>query len=143
MKTIYLVGSLRNPSVPALAIELRKEGFEVFDDWFAPGPKADDYWKEYSQQRGQTYKEALNSWAGKHIFEFDKYHLDRADIGVMLQPAGKSGHLELGYLIGQGKPGIMFWPEGEPPQDRWDVMIQFAKTAFSYEELIEELNVVK
>lgn len=142
-KIIYLVGSLRNPNVPQLANDLRKEGFEVFDDWFAPGPEADDFWKKYSQGRKQTYKEALNSWAGKHIFEFDKYHLDRADIGVMMHPAGKSGHLELGYLIGSGKPGIIYWPDGEPPQDRWDVMIQFARPVFSYNELIEELNRVK
>lgn len=38
-------------------------------------------------------------------------------------PAGKSGHLELGYMIGNGKPCIIYF-EKEP--DRWDVMTQFA-----------------
>ena len=37
-------------------------------------------------------------------------------------PAGKSGHLELGYMIGQGKPCFVFFEE-EP--ERWDVMHQF------------------
>ncbi len=143
MKVIYLIGSLRNPNIPILAQDIREEGFEVFDDWYAPGPEADDFWKKYSQGRDQTYQEALNSWAAQHIFEFDKYHLDRAEIGVLVHPAGKSGHLELGYLIGQGKPGIIYWPDGEPPKDRWDVMVQFAQTAFSYNELIEKLNLLK
>jgi nucleoside 2-deoxyribosyltransferase len=40
-------------------------------------------------------------------------------------PAGKSGHLELGYMIGCGKPCIIYFNE-EPDDDRWDVMVQFA-----------------
>lgn len=45
---LYLIGSLRNPFVPSLAKELRYKipEFEVFDDWFAAGPLADDAWKE-------------------------------------------------------------------------------------------------
>ena len=49
MKTIYLMGSLRNPTIPELSVAIRKIGFEVFDDWYSPGPKADDHWRNYSQ----------------------------------------------------------------------------------------------
>lgn len=143
MKEIYLIGSLRNPDIPELAVKIRQEGFNVFDDWYSPGPKADDYWKDYSQRRGLTYREALYSYAAKHVFEFDKFHLDRCDIGVLVHPAGKSCHLELGYLIGQGKPGFIYWPEGEPPKDRWDIMVQFATPCFSFDELKEELCKIK
>lgn len=138
MTQIYLIGSLRNPNVPIVANKLRLEGFEVFDDWFAPGPNADDYWRDYEKGRGHTYEEALKGWAGKHIYEFDKYHIDRSDIGVMLMPTGKSGHLELGYMIGCGKPAFICFQE-EP--ERWDVMYQFAAgVAFSEENLLELLR---
>jgi len=52
-------------------------------------------------------------------------------------PAGKSGHMELGYMIGQGKPCFVYFDK-EP--ERWDVMYQFAKeVCFSMEELKLEL----
>lgn len=136
-KRVYLIGSLRNKEIPRLANALRYEtGLEIFDDWFAPGPEADDYWKSYEEVRGRSYKEALQGWAATHVFEFDKYHIDRSDMGILCLPAGKSGHLELGYMLGSGKPGFVYFPEGEP--ERWDVMYQFATgIAFSFEELVD------
>jgi nucleoside 2-deoxyribosyltransferase len=124
-KVIYLIGSLRNEKIPHLAKKMRglSDDLEVFDDWFSPGPEADDFWRNYEKVRGSTYKEALRNWAGRHVFEFDHHHIDRADIGVLIMPAGKSGHLELGYMIGQGKPCFIYFDE-EP--ERWDVMHQFA-----------------
>ena len=137
-KQIYIIGSLRNKKIPHLAKELRKFGFDVFDDWFSPGPEADEFWRKYEKVRGSTYKEALNNWAAKHVFEFDKHHIDASDIGVLIMPAGKSGHLELGYMIGQGKPGFILFEE-EP--ERWDVMHQFATTiCVSMKELETELK---
>lgn len=127
---IYLIGSLRNPEIPALAARMRENGHEVFDDWFAAGPEADDYWQKYEQSRGHTYAQGLAGYAANHVFEFDKHHLDRAHAGVLLLPAGKSGHLELGYLIGQGKPCYILLPK-EP--ERWDVMYRFATGVFTEE----------
>ena len=138
---IYLIGSLRNEKIPHIANKIRELGFEVFDDWFSPGPEADEYWRKYEKVRGSSYKEALSNWAGKHVFEFDKFHIDRASIGVLYMPAGKSAHLELGYMLGQGKRGYILFDE-EP--ERWDVMYQFATGVFfSYEELAAELDKVK
>lgn len=137
MKTLYIIGSLRNPNIPEIGVKLRELGFDVFDDWYAPGPEADDYWKHYETSRGRTYEEALQGWAGKHIFEFDKHHIDRSDIGVLIAPAGKSAHLELGYMIGQGKKGYILLDD----PDRWDVMYQFADGIFfNFESLIKELK---
>jgi nucleoside 2-deoxyribosyltransferase len=138
-KVIYLIGSLKNrKKIIDLANRLRELGFEVFDDWIAPGPDADDYWRDYEKRRGSSYKQALKNYAATHIFEFDKYHIDRSDIGVLYMPAGKSAHLELGYMIGRGKPCFVLFDE-EP--ERWDVMYQFATAVcFSYEELVKELK---
>lgn len=141
-KVIYVIGSLKNEKIPHISKEMRElTEFEVFDDWFSPGPEADDFWRKFEKVRGSTYKEALNNYAGKHIFEFDKYHINRADIGIMIMPAGRSGHLELGYMLGQGKPCYIFFDK-EP--ERWDVMYQFATDVFfNKEELFEELKKLK
>ena len=140
-KLVYLIGSLRNKNIPVMANKIRELGFEVFDDWFSPGPEADEFWRKYEKIRGSSYKQALSNWAGKHVFEFDKFHIDRSDIGILYMPGGKSAHLELGYMIGQGKKCIVLFDE-EP--ERWDVMYQFAHAlCFTMDELKEELEKLK
>ena len=139
MTKLYLIGSLRNAQIPQIGNALRAEGFDVFDDWFSPGPEADEFWQKYEKERGRTYGEALKGWAGTHVFEFDKYHLEQTDIVVMALPTGKSGHLELGWMLGRGKNGYVYFPDGEP--DRWDVMYQFATgVAFGFDELVEMIK---
>ena len=75
------------------------------------------------------------------------------DIAVLVLPAGKSGHLELGYMIGSGKRGYILFDD-DVEDCRWDVMYQFTRPTteeepddddgvgvfFSIEELIEELK---
>ena len=135
---IYLIGSLRNPEVPQLAKVLREHDFEVFDDWHAGGEKADDEWMKYEQGRGRTYHEALRGYAAHHTFNYDKYHLDRADVGIMVAPAGKSAHLELGYMLGQGKRGYIYMPT-DP--ERWDVMVLFATAVLrTPQQLLDNLR---
>lgn len=139
MKTIYLIGSLHNERVPQVAMELRDKGFDVFDDWYAAGPEADDYWKKYEQGRGHTYAQALTGYAAVDVFEFDQSNIHRSDIGVLLLPAGRSGHLEFGYMCGQGKPGYILF-DGEEPEERWDVMYQYAtRVVYFVDELIKIL----
>ena len=134
---VYLIGSLRCPRVPEVAAELRHAGFEVYDDWWCVGPKADDYWQSYSVARGQCYAAALKSWAAQHTFRNDKQHLDECSAAVLLAPAGKSAHLELGYVIGRGVPGYILL-DTEP--ERWDVMAAFADGVFyTTEELTKAL----
>jgi hypothetical protein len=137
MTTIYLIGSLRNPKVPTVADALRKLGHDVFDDWFSAGPEADDWWQKYENARGHTYKEALAGFPAQHVFNFDKKHIERCDVGVLVLPAGKSGHLELGIMIGSGKPGYILL-DGEP--ERFDVMYSYAtEVCTSLTELIVAL----
>lgn len=130
MSKVYLIGSLRNPTVPVIAQELRDLGLEVFDDWFAAGPEADDWWKTYEQARGHSYETALKGYAAKHVFAFDLHHIDESDIGILILPAGRSGHLELGYMAGQGKRTYILHDDPE----RWDCMYQFATAVFFKKE---------
>lgn len=140
MPLIYLIGSLRNPGIPALATKLRGAGFEVFDDWHSAGPTADDEWKRYEEERGRDYEQALGGLAARHVFDFDRHHLERCDLAVLAMPAGRSGHLELGYVIGKGKPGYVLMDR----PDRWDVMYQFASgVCFSEDDLVNTLVIAE
>lgn len=139
-KIIYIIGSLENPRVNIIANKLRKAlpNVEIFDSWKSPGKFADKEWRKYEKAKGLTYKQALQSYAAQHIFNFDKTHLDRATDAVLIMNCGKSCHLELGYFIGKGKPGYILF-EREPK--RWDVMVNFAKDVFtSLEDLVKELK---
>lgn len=122
-RKIYLIGSLRNPEIEDIASRLRDDGHEVFDDWYAAGEKADDSWQSYEIGRGHKLYEALNGVHAVAAFQVDKTWLDWCDTAVMVMPAGKSAHLELGYCRGQGKACHILMPT-EP--ERFDLMYRFA-----------------
>lgn len=135
---IYVIGSLRNPRVQEIAAALRKQDFHVFDDWHGGGPEADDHWMAYAKARGWSMKTALNGYLAKHIFALDERHLDECDIAVLVMPAGKSGHLELGYAAGKGKRTFVLFDQ-EP--ERFDVMYNFCTAvAFTLPELLAEIE---
>lgn len=134
---IYLIGSMRNPRIPEIAIELRQHDYDVFDEWYCTGAQSDEKWQAYERQRGRSYKHALAGAHAQDVFHFDKRHLEQADTVVLVMPAGRSGHLEIGWALGQGKRGIVLL-DGEP--DRYDIMLNFATAICeSVDELIKEL----
>jgi hypothetical protein len=133
---LYLIGSLRNSRIPELAKRLRSENenVEVFDDWYAAGPEADDFWKEYEQSKGSDYQEALRGYSARNVFEYDRRHLNRCTHAILVLPAGKSGHMEImyaQYAVG-AKTAILLDPEDV----RWDVMYQFIPTILNNDEEI-------
>lgn len=138
MTKLYLIGSLKNPEIPKIAKGLRNLNFEVFDEWYAAGPEADDYWRDYENFNGHSYAQALKGYPAKHVFTFDQFHLNCAHSGILVYPAGKSGHLELGFLSGQKKPCFILL---DKIPDRFDVMKQFAQNIYTnIENLIEDLS---
>lgn len=137
---VYIIGSLRNEEIPSLGNALRRIGITAFDDWHGAGPEADDFWKSYEVSRGRGYEEALYGEAARNTFDFDKRHLDECDAGVLVMPAGKSAHMEIGYLVGKGKRAYILF-DGYP--ERWDVMYLFATRVFFTEAaLVAELKEV-
>ena len=135
---VYLIGSLREKRVPDVAKLLRAKGFVVFDDWYAAGPHADDAWRDYEKARGHNMAQALKGFAARNVFQFDKTHLERATSVVLVMPAGKSGHLELGWALGKGKAGYVLL-DGEP--ERYDVMYQFATGVYTdVDSLVPDLT---
>lgn len=129
-KKLYIIGSLRNPKIPKIASDIRAKhpDFEVFDDWYAAGPEADDYWKSYEKGR-RGYVEALDGYAATHVFEFDKHHLDTCSHALLVLPAGRSGHMEIMYATYavRAKTAILLDQSTDP---RWDVMYKFIPNIF-------------
>lgn len=121
---VYLIGSLQNKRVIDIGNLLRHEGYDVMDEWIAPGEMADIRWQEYEQSRGRTYVEALRGRHATDVFMFDRAYLDHCDIAIAVMPAGKSAMLELGYSKGRGKLTCIFLDGVEP--DRYDIMPNFA-----------------
>jgi len=134
---LYLIGSLRNPEVINITVKLQEQGIDVFSDWFAASENADDSWRDYEKARGYTYLEALKRPAARNVFEFDKRHLEASDGALLIYPAGRSGHLELGWMAGKGKwTGILI----DDPE-RWDVMLSFSDLVT--DNLEEVISIIK
>lgn len=138
---LYVIGSLRNPAIIPITNNLVKAGFDVFSDWMAAGPEADDYWQKYEKARGRTYIEALKSPAAQNVVQFDKKHLDQAEAGILVYPAGRSGHTEMGYMLGQKKKVYLLLDKEPAPDVRWDVMVLLSSGVFlDLNDIIQELK---
>lgn len=119
---IYVSGSLRNKNIPQIANDLARLAKEdTFADWFAAGPEADDYWKLYEESQGRDYISALKAPAAQNVFNFDLKHMDKSRGMMLVLPAGKSAHLELGVMRGWNRPTAILLDR----PDRWDVMYNF------------------
>ena len=136
---IYLAGSCQNESLTAFARSLRLAGYEVFDDWKAIHPENDGAYLEYSKDRFLTYQEALDGKLATHSFQLDKYHIDTCHIFILLLPAGKSGHMELGYASKSGKMTLVV----EPDDNRFDLMYKFADKVFNHRNECVEFLALK
>jgi nucleoside 2-deoxyribosyltransferase len=135
---IYIIGALKNRNIISLANDIRLLGYDVFDDWISAGEEADEKWQAYEAERGRSYGEAINGYHADTVFNYDLTHLKAADIVIMVLPCGKSGHLEFGWSIGQGKTGYILFDDGEP--DRFDIMYRFADALyFDREQLLDAL----
>lgn len=137
-RSIYVIGSMRNPRVPEVAKALRAIGWDAFDDWYSPGEQCDDKWQEYERSRGRSFKEALAGYHAQHAFAMDEKHIERCNAGLLVLPAGKSAHIELGVFRGMKKPRYILM-DGEP--ERFDLMYNFATDIFlSIAEMTEKLK---
>lgn len=128
---IYVIGRLADPLVPEVAAVLRGAGFEVFDDWYGIGPKADEHWQAYEQARGRSYAAALKAPHAQVAFGMDRDFLVRAEGAVAVGPLGKSAMAEVGFLAGRGTPTWILLP-GDP--ERWDIMTAFASEGVWYDQ---------
>ena len=107
---IYVASSWRNLLQPAVVACLRTLGCEVYDFRNPPPPgstdgfrwsEIDPNWRHWSPAQ---WREGLGSDISRRGYASDRTGMDWADIGVLVLPAGRSAHLEAGFMAGQGKP---------------------------------------
>lgn len=140
MTCLYMIGSLRNDQIPIIAQVLRDTTkLEIFDDWWSASEDADEWWQKHERFKGRTYQDAINGYHAQHVFSFDYHHLNRSSGGILVMPAGRSGHLEFGYLMGQGKKGYILFDK-EP--ERYDIMYRFSTGGvfFNINEMIDKIK---
>jgi len=123
---IYIASSWKNQwTAIDLAQYLRELGHEV--DCFADSSTG-RYVFHFSEIGNTDQLNAVNFLEDKRslkAFQEDKKWLDWCECCVLLLPAGKSSHLEAGYIKGQQKKLVIFAPGGFPKCE-FDVMYGFA-----------------
>lgn len=115
---IYVASSWRNNRQPSVVQALRAAGHEVYDFRHpAEGNNGfhwsdiDPDWKSWSPA---AYREALAHPVAEAGFNNDFRAMQWADAFVLVQPCGRSAHLELGWAVGANKPTCILLADGEP-----------------------------
>ena len=117
---IYVASSWRNDVQPEVVKLLREDGHEVYD-FKNPEPGDNGFhWSEidpdWKQWNPTQYKNALMHPLAIDGFKKDFNAMKWADAFVLVQPCGRSAHLELGWAVGSGKPTAMLLSEDVEPE---------------------------
>lgn len=116
--SIYVASSWRNEQQPEVVKALREMGFDVYD--FHHPDEGDDgfhwsdidpEWKDWSPA---AFRDGLDHIVAEKGFGKDMTALANASAVVLLQPCGRSAHLELGWACGAGKPTCVLLSKEEP-----------------------------
>lgn len=134
---VYLASSWRNPAYEAVRGNLQAKGFEVYD---FKNPDNQFYWfdisKDWECWDSADSISSLSEPVAKKAFYHDFKALKECDALVLLNPCGKSAHLEAGYAIGAGKPVYIWKDNGDP-----ELMYLMATGIFSdFKVLVSELQ---
>jgi nucleoside 2-deoxyribosyltransferase len=105
---------------PGIVHVLRRCGHEVYD-FRNPGPgsrgfswgEIDENWKEWHPL---DYRRALGHDIARRGYALDIAALRSCDACVLVLPCGRSSNWELGYAMGQGKPGYVVCLGPEEPE---------------------------
>lgn len=127
MRRIYLASSWRNAQQPDVVEALREDGHLVYD-FRNPGEEGppiegpakgfawsdiDPAWQLWSpEQQIEAYTHPL---AHRGLY-LDYDAMQWADAFVLLQPCGRSAHLELGWAIGARKLTAVLMVPGQEPE---------------------------
>lgn len=148
MARIYLASSWRNPQQPDVVVALRMAGHEVYDfrNPDVQGPpggrgrgfgwgEIDPMWQTWTPEQ---FRDALEHETADAGFWSDANAMEWADTFVLLQPCGRSAHLELGWACGRPDKTtiVLLAPRQEP-----ELMLKFADhICLDLDEVIQVLT---
>jgi len=118
-RKVYVASSWRNIAQPGVVHAIRAMGHEVYD---FKNPSHGDkgfHWSEISHDwqlwDGQKYIDALGHPLAVAGFNSDMSAMEWADTFVLVQPCGRSAHLEMGWAVGKKKAtAMLLGPDIEP-----------------------------
>lgn len=94
----------------------RQAGHDVYDfrDPVAGAPfRWSDVDENWQQWNAATYRNKLQSHdLCQRGFGQDMGGMEWSDICLLVMPAGRSAHLELGWCAGRGKTTVIYYPDG-------------------------------
>lgn len=123
---IYMASSWKNEKVvKAVTNILRETGFDVDNFTDNANGRFVFHYLEIGEIHTLNAISFLKDERAQKAFQEDKKWLDWADVVVLVLPAGRSAHLEAGYIKGQGKHLVILSPYGFPSGE-FDVMYGFA-----------------
>ncbi len=138
--SIYVASSWRNKRYPGVVVALRGAGFDVYD--FRNPSEGDNgfHWSEidpaWQEWTPEAYRRNLTHPLAEAGFAKDMDALRTADAVVLVNPCGRSAHLELAWALGAGKPGVILLADGEP-----ELMYKMATAiCVSIEEVLDRLK---
>jgi hypothetical protein len=108
---LYVASSWKNNYYDALIRYLVRHGYEVYD--FKADAAAfnwrdlDPDWQNWTPER---FREVLKTPEAQRGFLADSNAMEWAEAGLLVLPAGRSAHLEAGWLMGRDKPVIIYAP---------------------------------
>ncbi len=129
---VYVASSWRNRYQQGVVAKLRRMGFDVYD-FRNPGPGNDGFaWADCDPEAGLLQRSGVPSHTvpipvhrflamlehplAVDGFACDMAALERADAVLLVQPCGRSAHLELGWAAGAGKWTGVLLPEDIEPE---------------------------
>ena len=118
-RRIYVASSWRNEEQPNLVEDLLGWGHLVYDFRNPPSGLGGFAWNQmdpkWEKWTLQEYRSKLTTDPiAAQGFMSDLRGMEWADTFILLQPCGRSAHLELGWGAGRGKYTITFLKGGEP-----------------------------
>lgn len=141
MARIYVASSWRNERQPEVVARLREAGHDVYDFRNPPHGDSGFAWRQidpdFENWSPEKYRELLTrSPIAAYGFLSDMRGMMWADTCVLVQPCGRSAHLELGWCAGAGKRTMVLLAEGEP-----ELMVLLANDlCLSIDEVVENLR---
>lgn len=111
---LYVAASWRTVAQPVIVQALREEGYLVYDfrqDGFEWG-HVDSEWRSWTPEQ---YRIGLQHPRAQAGFRRDYDAMKAADVCVLVQPCGRSAHLELGWMAGAGKFTVVLLERHQEP----------------------------
>ena len=129
---VYVASSWRNTRYPTVLERLRAEDIPHYD-FRNPGPGNDGFrWSDVS--RALYGEESANDWQkakAERIVEMlrhpiaargfwhDFSAITDASAGLLVMPAGRSAHIEIGYIAGRGRPTCVLLDDESEAELMW------------------------